>query len=442
MNHRQRGVALLMVLLILALMMVLASAMTERTARLYQQTATTLDNLQAKWYALGAETMAAALLQRDALDSPNQTHLAQNWAQEGRRFTVNDGEINATITDGQACFNLNAINHGSGEESEAIPWPARAFTRLLENLGEEPLRALQLTAALRDWIDGDREPRLNGGEDEVYMARSPGYLAANQKIQDVSELRLIAGMDAALYLRLLPFVCALPDDALQLNVNTLRVDQAPLLMALFPTGVNLQQARQLLQDRPRSGWNSVAAFLALPALQQSDTAAARPWLTVHSQRFVAAFTVVMGSTRYQQRSVLQKKVVLSVLSSGIMDSIGWPMNHDKTAQREMLIVRLAAPERPVAWRLVCPGDPQREACGEWSATGADATLPELAQRYPAWVLVPASDCAFHHVTLPAGLRKAPQQVVPFYWKSSWPPTSTRPTSPCSTVSVSAVPSRR
>jgi general secretion pathway protein K len=35
-------------------------------------------------------------------------------------------------------------------------------------------------------------------------------------------------------------------------------------MALFPAGVNLQQARQLLQDRPRSGWNSVAAFLALP----------------------------------------------------------------------------------------------------------------------------------------------------------------------------------
>lgn len=86
MNTRQRGVALLMVLLILALMMVLASAMTERSARMYQQTATTLDNLQAKWYALGAETLAAALLQRDALDSPNQTHLAQNWAQQGAAF--------------------------------------------------------------------------------------------------------------------------------------------------------------------------------------------------------------------------------------------------------------------------------------------------------------------------------------------------------------------
>lgn len=83
MNTRQRGVALLMVLLILALMMVLASAMTERSARMYQQTATTLDNLQAKWYALGAETLAAALLQRDALDSPNQTHLAQNRPSRG-----------------------------------------------------------------------------------------------------------------------------------------------------------------------------------------------------------------------------------------------------------------------------------------------------------------------------------------------------------------------
>ena len=63
MINRQRGVALLMVLFILALMMILASAMTERTAVMYQHTAVTLDNLQARWYALAAENMAAALLQ-------------------------------------------------------------------------------------------------------------------------------------------------------------------------------------------------------------------------------------------------------------------------------------------------------------------------------------------------------------------------------------------
>lgn len=307
MNNRQRGVALLMVLLILALMMVLASAMTERTAQMYQQTATTLDNLQAKWYALGAETMAAALLQRDALDSPNQTHLAQNWAQQGRRFTVNDGEIYATITDAQACFNLNAINQLNGDENAEMPYPAQVFTRLLEYLGSEPLRALQLTAALRDWVDSNREPLLNGAEDEVYMAQSPGYLTGNQPLQDVSELRLLVGMDAALYQRLLPYVCALTDDVLQVNVNTLKPAQAALLAALFPAELTVPEAQQLLQTRASTGWSSVAAFLSQPTLQKTDTAAARPWLAVHSERFIATFSVVMGNARYQQRSLLQKQ---------------------------------------------------------------------------------------------------------------------------------------
>ncbi|HBX1565133.1 type II secretion system minor pseudopilin GspK [Klebsiella pneumoniae] len=213
MINRQRGVALLMVLFILALMMILASAMTERTAVMYQHTAVTLDNLQARWYALAAENMAAALLQRDALDSPSQTNLAQ----------------------------------------------------------------------------------------------TPGYLAANQPMQDVSELRLLAGMDAALYQRLLPFVCVQPDDALQVNVNTLRPSQAALLVALFPGDLTLQEAQQLLHNRPRTGWSSVAAFLAQPTLQKTDTTLARPWLTVHSARFIAAFTVVTGNLRFQLHSVLQQE---------------------------------------------------------------------------------------------------------------------------------------
>ncbi|MFK3704225.1 type II secretion system protein GspL [Klebsiella sp. NPDC088457] len=89
------------------------------------------------------------------------------------------------------------------------------------------------------------------------------------------------------------------------------------------------------------------------------------------------------------------------------------MNNDKTPRRTMLIVRLAAPELPVAWRLRSPDEPEREVSGEWLSANDDATLPELALRYPAWVLVPASDCAFHHVTLPAGVRKPPLQVLPF-----------------------------
>ncbi|VTN14119.1 Cholera toxin secretion protein epsL [Raoultella terrigena] len=69
------------------------------------------------------------------------------------------------------------------------------------------------------------------------------------------------------------------------------------------------------------------------------------------------------------------------------------MNNDKTPPRAVLILRLGAPERPIAWRLISPGQP--ESAGECSAGDDDPTLRALAARYPAWVLVPASDCAFH-----------------------------------------------
>ncbi|HCC7936108.1 TPA: type II secretion system minor pseudopilin GspK, partial [Klebsiella pneumoniae] len=189
---------------------------------------------------------------------------------------------------------------------DGTPYPTNVFVRLLALLGEPPLRASQIAAALGDWTDSDGQPRLNGAEDEVYMAQTPGYLAANQPMQDVSELRLLAGMDAALYQRLLPFVCVQPDDALQVNVNTLRPSQAALLVALFPGDLTLQEAQQLLHNRPRTGWSSVAAFLAQPTLQKTDTTLARPWLTVHSARFIAAFTVVTGNLRFQLHSVLQQ----------------------------------------------------------------------------------------------------------------------------------------
>ncbi|NCB04705.1 MAG: Stk1 family PASTA domain-containing Ser/Thr kinase [Clostridia bacterium] len=73
------------------------------------------------------------------------------------------------------------------------------------------------------------------------------------------------------------------------------------------TGLPWAEAQQLLQTRASTGWSSVAAFLSQPTLQKTDTATARPWLAVHSERFIATFSVVMGNARYQQRSLLQKQ---------------------------------------------------------------------------------------------------------------------------------------
>ena len=88
------------------------------------------------------------------------------------------------------------------------------------------------------------------------------------------------------------------------------------------------------------------------------------------------------------------------------------MNKFNASPQAMLIVRFAPGQAPLHWQLFAPGDPHHEASGQWPADDA-SPFPALAAHYPAWVLIPASDCAFHPLSLPAGLRKPPLQVAPF-----------------------------
>ncbi|MBG2640097.1 type II secretion system minor pseudopilin GspK [Klebsiella michiganensis] len=308
MKRRQRGVALLVVLLILALMVTMSTTIAERNGRAWQRTMAQVERLRAKWYARSAESLAAKILQRDASGSPNKTDLAQKWAQGPRRFTIDDGEVSGLIVDGQACFNLNAINQGGAGEGRqsTLPYSRQVFRQLLINLGAGALRATQITAALSDWIDSDNAPGIEGSEDARDRPQSAPYLPAHQPMQDISELRTVSGVDAELYRRLLPYVCVLPVQTLSININTLSESQSPLFAALFVGELDPAGAMKLLQQRPHGGWNSTTEFLAQEALKDRDTSAIKYVLTVKSDLFFADFNVQVGDIHYSQRSLLSK----------------------------------------------------------------------------------------------------------------------------------------
>ena len=263
-----------------------------------------LDQLQAKWDGYAAEEMAIQILQRSRQASPRKTHLAQNWAQPELQFETGGGDVRGRIVDAQACFNLNAINYGAVDLA-GVPYAARIFQQLLINLQVDIIQARQVTAALRDWIDRDDEPVKEGAEDEVYMGMEPPYLAASQPMQDVSELRLIRGIDVRLYRKLLPYVCVLPTSDLSVNVNTLLDSQAPLLAALFLTKPNSLLVTKLLLRRPRTGWDSVAAFLDSPQLKGIDTSTAISVLAVSSNYFLVRLHVRSGEHLFSQQTLMQ-----------------------------------------------------------------------------------------------------------------------------------------
>ncbi|EOD2488558.1 type II secretion system minor pseudopilin GspK [Escherichia coli] len=143
--------------------------------------------------------------------------------------------------------------------------------------------SVPLAESLWEFIDEDRSVQTRlGREDSEYLARSVPFYAANQPLADISEMRVVQGMDAGLYQKLKPLVCALPMTRQQININTLDVTQSVILEALFDPWLSPVQARALLQQRPAKGWEDVDQFLAQPLLADVDERTKKQLKTVLS----------------------------------------------------------------------------------------------------------------------------------------------------------------
>ncbi|MGL5154688.1 MAG: type II secretion system minor pseudopilin GspK, partial [Aeromonas veronii] len=235
---RQRGMALLVVLLILSVMVIIASNMSGRLQLELRRTANITTGKQAWWYALSAEALVSKVLTQDFKDNPEVVNLSQNWARKNTVFPVDDGQLKGEVTDLQSCFNLNSLSvaskTGSGEELAQQPYPVQVFRELLKQLAMDDYEAAQLTDAIRDWTDKDTVLVSSlGAEDAYYEGLKPPYLTANQWMLGKDELRAVRGVTARVYAKLAPYVCTLPNDKLKININTLAPQRPELLVALY-----------------------------------------------------------------------------------------------------------------------------------------------------------------------------------------------------------------
>lgn len=290
--RRQAGVALIMAIMVVALATIAAAAMASRQQLDVRRTANLLDSDQAYAYALAVEGWARMILARDARD--NQTdHLDEVWAQRLPPIGVSGGQIDGYVADLQGRFNLNNLVGADGQVSTA---DFAYFQRLLQALGIDD----QLALAILDWLDADFDTRFPAGaEDDFYLSTPTPYRAANRPLQSVSELRLIRGVDAETWQRLVPFVTALPGRT-AININTAA---APLLQAIAE-GLATQDGEQLVEKRPADGYASVDLLLQdeIFAGKELDDGG----LTVVSQFFLVRSDVRVGTARAQVYSIVQR----------------------------------------------------------------------------------------------------------------------------------------
>lgn len=294
---RQRGVALITVLLVVAVVTVLCAGLIARQQLSIRSSANQLHVNQAWHYALGGETLARALLQRDLREGdPRQPvdHLGEAWAQPLAPFPLDEGgELRVRIVDASGRFNLNSLVRNGQPNELAL----QRLRRLLLRLEIDRPYAERLL----DWLDGDSEASgPHGAEDNQYLLAEPAYRTANRQIADVSELRLLLEMEEADYRRLLPFVSALPSEAL-LNVNT----ASALVLSSLADGLGPDSAQALVAARGREGYASPAAFAAQPALAGLGEQVTQG-VAVGSQYFEVIGEVSLGERRVVLRSLMQR----------------------------------------------------------------------------------------------------------------------------------------
>jgi general secretion pathway protein K len=170
----------------------------------------------------------------------------------------------------------------------------QVLQRLLELLDLDPA----IADAVADWIDPDKEKRDNGAEDGDYEGLDPPYVAANQPLTSITELRLIKGIDAAVYNKLAPYVCVLPSGT-ALNVNT----AAPVVLAALNENLNIEQFKKSAEEAKES-YKDINEFIEANKL--AGLTGPMLNLAVNTQHFLIEVEAKVGEGRAVLHSVVER----------------------------------------------------------------------------------------------------------------------------------------
>ncbi len=274
--ERQRGGALLIALVVVALASVLAVGLMERGQGSLARTQALIDSERSYQYARGMELLAADLLDDALTGEVEPATLAGAWTPP---FDVPGGMVQGRLLDQGARFNLTALVHPDQALARAA---FDQFERLLEMQGLDPV----IAAELADWMETGSVPRPGSVGDSWYAGQQPPYRTGGTALAHASELRWLRSVDGAAWERLQGLVTALPDRSRRFNINTM----PPELLASLFDEVSPAEARRVLADGP---FGQVSALLEHPVLAGHARPGLERHLVVTSEWYLAQARVVL-----------------------------------------------------------------------------------------------------------------------------------------------------
>jgi general secretion pathway protein K len=333
-RQRQRGVALIIALILVALATILASKLSFDGFLEQRRTVGVLAAEQALHFGFGAEALAADVLSQDAQTSGGYTTLAGAWAQATQPLPITPqsdsegepiGTLQGSLEDMEGRFNLNNLAHlvsptpaaqGLGQGQNTVqalvqdPQPLEQFRRLLVSVGLEPKWA----ALARDWIDQDNnvtEP--DGAEDSLYTSQTPPYRAGNWPMTSPSELMNLPGFGAERYRKIAPYVTALPTANSKINICTAQ----PLVLESFAANLSGEWSGNpglIAKNRKLGCFPDAKTFLnTITTFSGAGAADITAHTETTSAYFLLTTRVTLGTTEFTLYSLLLRASKVSPL---------------------------------------------------------------------------------------------------------------------------------
>jgi general secretion pathway protein K len=307
--RRQRGVALLVAILLVAIGTILAASIAYDSAMVARRGIAILAMDQSLMVATGAEALAAYALREDADEGMEFDHPGEIWGKPYGPLEIVPGVVlTAYVEDLQGRFNLNSLLKEDGQVNESA---LAQLQRLLEMLEIEPKWA----GMIADWIDLDTEARNpDGGEDTLYAGQDPPYRAPNLMMTSTSELLALPGFGRERYLKLAPYVAALPWNA-KLNLCSA---SGVVIDSLIPNtqGDFGGEQSPLKQNRERGCFPTVDDLR--PTFPDTDSfTAAQERIDTKSSYFRLTSIIRIGTSEFALYSLLERenKLVRPIMRS-------------------------------------------------------------------------------------------------------------------------------
>jgi general secretion pathway protein K len=286
----ERGIALLVTMMALALMSLLVMDFTSSASLGYRAAAGQANKLRAEYLARSAIGVGLSLLSADArqdtLSKIAYDGLDEQWAMPYPPVPLGGGVAQVSIVDEARKIDINLlINPRTGRPN---PTYVGIVERLFTNIGVSPA----LVPAIVDWLDPDSVESPGGAEADYYLQLMPPYEPRNGPMPTVGDLRMIKGVDDATFFRLQRFLTAAPEP--RVNINTAPPE---VIAALLPQlSDNISMVKEIIQARTVQPFMMITDVGNLPGLGDVGTPLMR-LITTRSAYFTLTGVGIFAGSR-------------------------------------------------------------------------------------------------------------------------------------------------